>query len=99
MLLMRLVVRHDASELRAGFTPWAAVTHRVDVRRYAQQKQAALAAHHTPATGSGRAARLMRVLATMPVPLFGLALGREWFAEPGAPAGARSVDVLQPAGV
>jgi LmbE family N-acetylglucosaminyl deacetylase len=96
-LLLRLVVRHDASGLRAGFTPWAAITHRVDVRHYARQKQAALAAHRSPATGSGRSARLMRVLVAMPIPAFRLALGREWFAEPGAPAGTRCTSVLQPA--
>ena len=44
---LRLVVRHDRAAMRAGFTPRSAITHRVDVRRFAAQKQAALAAHRT----------------------------------------------------
>jgi hypothetical protein len=35
----------------------------------------------------------------MPVPVFGLLLGREWFVEPGAAATTVSRDVLQPAQV
>lgn len=97
VLLLRLIVRHDAGAFRTGFTPWAAITHRVNVGRYARQKQAALAAHHSPLSGNGRSARAFRMLARIPVPLFRLLLGREWFAEPGAPPRARGADVLQPA--
>jgi LmbE family N-acetylglucosaminyl deacetylase len=100
VLLSRLTVRHDISELLAGFTPGAAITHRVSVGRFARQKQAALAAHRSPATGNGRSARFFRLLASIPGPMFRLAAGREWFAEPGAPPGApRSADILQPASV
>ena len=94
-----LVVRHDLAGMRAGFTPRAAITHRVDVRRFAAQKQAALAAHRTPVYGKGRAGRLFRLLVRLPVPLFGLAAGREWYAEPGAAAAAGKPlgNVLAPA--
>lgn len=95
-LLLRLFVRHRADDLRAGFTERAAITHRVRVGRYAGRKQAALAAHHSPAAGHGRSARFFRVMTSVPVPLFRLVLGREWFAEPGA-AGGRCGDVLQAA--
>ncbi len=104
--LLRLTVRHDASDLRSGFTASAAITHRVSVGRYARQKQAALAAHHSPAADNGRSARFFRVMASVPSPLFRLALGREWFAEPGAArpgrprrgaGGARTGDVFQAA--
>jgi LmbE family N-acetylglucosaminyl deacetylase len=77
---LRLVVRLD-EETQTWFTPRAAITHRVNVRRYARQKQAALAAHRSVVEGTGRFARLMRLLLAVPAPVFGLLLGREWFAE------------------
>ena len=92
-----LVVRHDLAAMRAGFTPRAAITHRIDVRRFAAQKQAALAAHRTPVYGQGRSGRLFRLVVRLPVPLFGLVAGREWYAEPGAKATRPIGDVLQPA--
>ncbi len=79
---LRLVVRED-EETQSWFTPRADITHRVNVRRYARQKQAALAAHRSVVQGSGRLARLMRLLVALPVPVFGLVLGSEWFAEGG----------------
>lgn len=87
---LRLVVRLD-EEAQTWFTPRAAITHRVNVHRYARQKQAALAAHRTVAEGTGRFARLMRLLVALPTPVFGLVLGREWFAEP-APKTASGKD-------
>jgi len=96
-----LVLRHDLAAMRAGFTPRAAITHRVDVRRFAAQKQAALAAHWTPVYGKGRSGRLFRLLVRLPAPLFGLVAGREWFAEAGAASDATATpkigDILQPA--
>jgi len=53
----------------------------VNVRRFARQKQAALAAHHSQVTGTGRVGSVMRLLVRLPVPVFGLFLGREWFAD------------------
>jgi len=94
---LRLVVRHDMAAMRAGFTPRSAITHRVDVRRFAAQKQAALAAHRTQVYGRGRAGRLFRLLVRLPVSLFGLVAGREWFTEPGAESARPIGDVLQPA--
>ncbi len=92
-----LVVRQDVAALRAGFTPRSAITHRVDVRRFAAQKQAALAAHRTQVYSRGRAARLFRVLVALPPPLFGLVCGREWYAEPGTATDKAIGDILQPA--
>jgi LmbE family N-acetylglucosaminyl deacetylase len=82
--LFRLVVRYGPGEIRASGSPRAAITHRVDVRRYARLKQTALVAHCSQHAGSGRAARLMRLLTRLPGPVFALLLGREWFAEPSA---------------
>jgi LmbE family N-acetylglucosaminyl deacetylase len=95
--LTRLVVRHDPAEIRTGFTPRAAITHRVNVRRYARKKRAALMAHVSYTTSSGRSARLARMLLAAPAPVFALALGVEWFAEPGAAPGRTRDDVLRPA--
>jgi LmbE family N-acetylglucosaminyl deacetylase len=81
---LRLVVRFDPATIKASFTPRSAITHRVNVRPYARQKQAALAAHQSQVRSSGRAASLMGVLVALPAPLFGLVLGQEWFAERGA---------------
>jgi hypothetical protein len=67
--------------------PQSAITHRVDVRRYAAQKRAALAAHRTPVYGRGRTARLFRALVRSPLPVFRVLCGTEWFAEPGGLSG------------
>jgi LmbE family N-acetylglucosaminyl deacetylase len=96
--LTRLVVRYDPKTIRASFTPRARITHRVSVRRYAAHKRAALAAH-CPAkrNSNGRSARLLRVAVMLPVPVFGLLAGWEWFTEPGvAPAAVRH-DILETA--
>jgi hypothetical protein len=94
---MLLVTGHDPAQIRNAYTPRSAITHRVNVRRYARQKQAALAAHRSLLRSSGRTARLARVMVAMPVPVFGLVLGREWFTEPGAAATTVSGDILQAA--
>ncbi len=89
-----LVSRSNERAARTAGTPRAAITHRVDVRRYAATKQAALAAHRTPVNGKGRASRLFRLAAALPVPVFALLAGREWFTEPAAAAGPVLDDVL-----
>ena len=95
--LLRLVVRHNPAEIRTGFTPRAAITHRVPVYRFARQKRRALTAHVAYTSSGGRSARLARILLAAPLPVFALALGREWYAEPGAPPGPVGADVLRPA--
>jgi hypothetical protein len=79
-----VVGRYDAAGIRAGFSPRSAITHRVNMRRFAAQKWAALAAHQSFVRGGGRARHLPRAMVVLPVPLFGLVFGREWFVEPGA---------------
>jgi hypothetical protein len=92
LLLLRLVTRHRLDQMRGYGMPRAAITHRVDVRRYAAQKQAALAAHRTPVSGRGRAARLFRALIRSPLPIFRVLCGTEWFAEPGGRSGELVAD-------
>jgi len=70
LLTLRLVTRHRLHEMRGYGTPRSEITHRIDVRRYAAQKRAALAAHQTPVSGTGRSARLFRWLIRSPWPVF-----------------------------
>jgi len=71
------------------FSPKAAITHRVDVRGFASQKRAALAAHTSQHT------RTFRVLLRLPTPVFGVLLGREYFIDPAlTPVAKVSGDVL-----
>jgi LmbE family N-acetylglucosaminyl deacetylase len=90
-----LVARYTRQEASAVGTPRAAITHRVDVRRYGARKQAALAAHRSAIYGRGRANRVFRLAVALPVPVFGLLAGREWFAEPGAAPGPVLDDILR----
>jgi LmbE family N-acetylglucosaminyl deacetylase len=83
LLASRLLTRYRLDEVRGYGTPRAAITHRVDVRRYAAQKQAALAAHRTQASRKGRGTRLFNLLIRLPQPVFAALCGTEWFAEPG----------------
>jgi LmbE family N-acetylglucosaminyl deacetylase len=87
LLLLRLLTRHRLDEMRGYGMPQSAITHRVDVRRYAWHKRAALMAHRTPVSGRGRGARLLRVLLRSPLPVSRVACGTEWFAEPGGRTG------------
>ncbi|MFC3997299.1 PIG-L deacetylase family protein [Nocardiopsis sediminis] len=84
--LARIPFRHDPQALSSAFSPRSAITHRVDARRYARQKRAALAAHRTPVSGTGRSAAAFRAVIRLPVPLFALLLGREWFVDAAADA-------------
>ncbi|MFG3272980.1 PIG-L deacetylase family protein [Streptomyces luteogriseus] len=76
---LRIPVRHDAVTPGTAYSSRAVITHRVNVRKFARQKQAALAAHQSQVNGNGRLAPIMRALIRLPAPLFGLLLGREWF--------------------
>ncbi|MCC5474666.1 PIG-L deacetylase family protein [Streptomyces sp. NPDC059680] len=84
--VLRIPLRFDADAVRTAFTSRAAITHTVDVRRFAARKQAALAAHRSQVSGTGRLAPVLRVLVRIPAPVFGLLLGREWFVEAHATA-------------
>jgi LmbE family N-acetylglucosaminyl deacetylase len=85
---LRLTVRYDASSIAEAYCPRAEITHRIDVRRGARQKRAALAAHRSQMTG-GRSSLGFRVLTRLPLPVFGLLLGHEWFREPGVTRSGR----------
>ena len=95
--LLRLAGRSGGWQTSTSFSPRSAITHRVDVRRYAAAKRAALAAHRSQTSAARQGSPLARLLVRLPVPLFALLLGREWFAEPGAVATRVSGDILRAA--
>jgi LmbE family N-acetylglucosaminyl deacetylase len=66
----------------AAYSPRAALTHRVDVRRFADAKRASMAAHVSQA-GADEGTRTLAVMLRLPRPLFRLAFGREWYVERG----------------
>src|SRR5258708_3674953 len=94
--LLRMIVRYDPADRPAVYMSRSAITHRINVRRYAPQKRAAIAAHRS-ALAQGRAARLLRWMTRLPNPVFALLLGFEWFTEPGATPKIVQESVLDPA--
>jgi LmbE family N-acetylglucosaminyl deacetylase len=96
LVAVRLAVRHPMREVRGYGTPRAAITHRVNVRRYGAVKQQALAAHVTPMNAKGRMSRLFRLAVALPAPAYSLFFGREWYTEPGAAPGGPVRDHVLP---
>jgi LmbE family N-acetylglucosaminyl deacetylase len=78
------------------FTPRREIAYRVDVRRHARTKRASLAAHSSQLTGRSAPARLRRAAVRLPVPLFALLGGREYFNDPLATPGATFSGVFPP---
>ena len=91
---LRLPLRYDPRTISAAYTPRAAITHRIDVRRFAKHKRAALAAHKSQLSGAGRPALLFGALVRLPTPIFGLLLGRESFVDPAHAPGSPVSDNL-----
>ncbi|WAL69098.1 PIG-L family deacetylase [Amycolatopsis cynarae] len=87
--LLRIPFRYDAEALDTAYSPRCAITHSFDVRGFARQKQGALAAHRSQVAGTGRVAPVLRLLVRLPVGVFALLLGREWFADASPGRGSR----------
>lgn len=96
----------DPTSFERAFSPRAAITHRVDVRRQIGAKRAAMRAHASQATADDDADRTLAAFLRIPRPLFDLVFGREWFidvdARPGAgtdtaagAAGRRRDDIME----
>jgi len=83
--MLRLADRRHAAGLRGSYTARAEITHRIDVRKYADKKRVALACHASQTSGTGRAARLLGLIVRLPIPVFGLFFGREYYVEVGTP--------------
>lgn len=82
-----------AADYDAAYTASAAITHRIDVRQYADAKRRAMRAHASQAS-SDEGARTLSLLLGLPQWLFRRMLGREWFVEHGRPASEPSDDLF-----
>ncbi|SHG02039.1 PIG-L deacetylase family protein [Streptoalloteichus hindustanus] len=76
----------DPRTFETAYSPRAAITHKVDVRRYTPAKRQSMAAHVTQATG-GDSTRTLAALLRIPRPLFRWTLGTEWYVQRGTPPG------------
>lgn len=81
------------ADMARSYTARAAITHRVDVRAHALAKREAMRAHASQATADG-GPRTLSMLLRLPMPLFRLLLGHEWFVEHGRPEGPLSGDIF-----
>lgn len=68
----------DATSFDGAWTPGQAITHRVDVRPYAEAKRASMAAHASQASADDTT-RTLAVLTRLPGPAYRLLLGTEYF--------------------
>ena len=62
----------DPTSFRRSFSPRAEITHRIDVRRFAAAKRAAMAAHASQAAADDGADRTLAAFLRIPAPLFAL---------------------------
>jgi LmbE family N-acetylglucosaminyl deacetylase len=85
-LVYRFPPAFDRQAFEHAYAPRAALTHAVDVRRYADRKRASMAAHVSQASADS-GDRTLAALLRLPRPVYRRVLGREWFIERGrAPA-------------
>ena len=86
----------DPTSFDRAFSARSEITHRVNVRRYAGAKRAAMRAHASQATGGGAASagsggqtgdRTLAAFLRIPRPVYDLVFGREWFRDPALPPG------------
>jgi LmbE family N-acetylglucosaminyl deacetylase len=85
--LGRFPAGFDPASFERAYTARSDITHRVDVRRYAAAKRAAMRAHASKATADGSTDRTLRAFLAVPRPLFDLVFGREWFRDAALPRG------------
>ncbi len=81
------------TDYASAYTARSDLTHRVDVRAYADQKRRALLAHHSQTTAD-RGVRTLGLLLRLPLWTFSRILGREWFLEQGRAPAALLDDVF-----
>jgi len=80
-------------DFAAAYTARADLTHRIDVRRYAEAKRAALRAHASQASAD-QGTQTLQLLLKLPLLVFRRVLGSEWFVEHGRPPGVLFVIVF-----
>ena len=92
-LVYRFPPEFDRKAFERAYAPRATLTHKVDVRRYADRKRASMAAHASQATAD-RGDRTLAALLRLPQPLYRRVLGHEWFIERGRTPGHLLDDVF-----
>ena len=90
-LVYRFPPDFDRAAFECAYAPRAVLTHRVDVRAYADRKRASMTAHASQATAD-TGDRTLAALLRLPQPLYRRVLGHEWFVEPGRPPGRPLLD-------
>jgi LmbE family N-acetylglucosaminyl deacetylase len=75
----------DPDEFDAAWTPRAAITHRVDVRRFYGAKRDSLRAHASQAASDGTT-RTLAVLTRLPAPVGRALLGTEYYVAVSDPS-------------
>lgn len=78
----------DVRTFEVAYSPGETITHRVNVRRYAKQKRASMAAHASQASG-GDSDRTLAVMLKVPRPIYRFVFGTEWYVRRDLPPGAR----------
>jgi LmbE family N-acetylglucosaminyl deacetylase len=81
----------DPAVFARAYTDRADLTHRVDVRRFAGPKRAAMAAHASQAAGDA-GTRTLQLLLRLPEPVFARVTGTEWYRQPGRAPGRPLLD-------
>jgi LmbE family N-acetylglucosaminyl deacetylase len=81
----------DRAAFEQAYAPRSVLTHKVDVRAFADRKRASMAAHASQATAD-TGDRTLAALLRLPQPVYKRVLGREWFIERGRRPGAPLLD-------
>ena len=84
-------------DTRYVFSPRRSITHRVRVGAFAGCKREAMRAHASQrrsSEGTQNGVRALALFARLPLPLFRLVFGREWFVQQGRPPGRVLPDVF-----
>jgi LmbE family N-acetylglucosaminyl deacetylase len=89
--LYRFPPEFDRAGFEQAYAPRRVLTHKVDVRRYADRKRASMAAHTSQATAD-TGDRTLAALLRLPLPMYRRVLGREWFIERGRRPGRPLLD-------
>jgi LmbE family N-acetylglucosaminyl deacetylase len=92
-MVYRFPPEFDQAAFGRAYSPRSAITHRVDVRKYAVRKRTSMLAHASQATADG-ADRTLAAFLRLPLPLFRLAFGSEWYVEHGRTPGRLLDDVF-----
>ncbi|MCI9888235.1 PIG-L family deacetylase [Micrococcales bacterium 31B] len=92
--LYRFPPEFDAAGFMQSYSPRAEITHRVTVRRFARVKRDSMRAHASQAGADDRGDRTLGIFGRVPLWLFRLVFGTEYYSEIGRPAPAQLDDIF-----